>query len=987
MTIELIGSVLFFILTVFSLLFSLTRSSQVDGESFPNRGRFYTGLIIWVIAAILAVFMSFPGYAEWFVPTVYPILKVAFAMSFLAGFFMVLTTLIAFPQHMSYYRREIDGRSDRIALLENIRQIVSQPYPVTELFSLVLKELGSFLVIQKGAVFMTNPSRREMYLVSQIGLDKDELARMERFPMGRDIISLAASEQTPQVSGDLATSDSASRKLILAGRELTLSAAALPLSSRDRSLGALLVISDKPYRFQKRDRMLLTAAAEAVADVIEANRLARDNQKLTRQAEESIGQLESLRNVLQAIAGNSDYKKALTTICRELVDKYHVLASRVIKVVDGELIDIARHESGPETANRNESYVTAVINAIRRKKMVILNQEARGREGETYISRTALLCPITLRTPGEYALLLEAHGNGLPLNDSFLSDIEAVLNMVAMALNTSGFKEVENLNQTAVKALLRILKIKPDEPRPEVFKHFLAEIGRLLAAGFSALVFIRDRENQYGILDSGSGVPVDLNETVFLPGEGPVGKAAITGESLEFIGRTQMEEGWKGLDQVNQDFLNYLGGENQAPDYHLSIPIMVLDEVVAVLAIFGHLDNSRPAGREKAMLLLAAQLLSIRMSMASMDKSQSESIGRLVIPDAGETINNINNNLATVIGQAELLERQSEISGQARFIAGEILKAAEQAASSIKLIQDRLAAGEGAPAIREDAVIGRLDGFLMQHHVTGDLYMFDNNRAVTLHKELEEAYPSTSGGEQISSFLESVLRYFVTLQEEGDEVLVKSQIKDRYFYLSLVRGNRERYREFDPAIHDFGAPDVLPPDLANDKIVHALANNRGEVSFDRFGRRPTYLSFRFPCSDEAVPKSVTNRGSEVAGLRILAIDDQQMILDLLAGICQSLNLELTAFRDPARGVEVFKQQRFDIAMVDLAIGQVSGWDIAREIKRQAPGTPVIMMTGWGINIDPEKAARGGVDFTLTKPFKIEQLTEIITKAKIKIVTS
>ncbi len=987
MTIELVGSVLFFILTVFALLFSLTKLSHIDGESFPNRGRFYTGLIIWVFAAILAVFMSFPGYAEWFIPILYPILKVSFAVLFIVGFFMVLTTLIAFPQHMSYYRREMDGRSDRIALLENIRQIASQPFPVTELFTLVLKELGSFLVIKKGAVFMTNPSRREMYLVSQIGLDKDELGRLEHFPMGRDIISQAAAEQMPQVSGDLASSDSASRKLILAGRELTMSAAALPLSSRDRSLGALLVISDKPYRFEKRDRMLLMAAAEAVADVVEANRLSRENQKLARQVEEITGRLESLRNTLQTIAENTEYQKALTATCRNLVEKYDLLVSRVVKIDDGELNDIARHESGPEVASRSESYVTAVIDAIRRKKMVVLNQEAKGREGGTYISRSALLCPIMLRVPGEYALLLEAPGNGLPLNDSFLSDIEAVLNMVAIALNTSEFRGVENLNQNAIKSLLQILKIKPDEPRHEIFKHFLDEIGGLLTNGFSALVFIRDRENQYGILNAGTDLPDELNEAIFLPGEGPVGKAATTGESLEFIGRARMEEGWRGLDQVNQDFLNYLGGENQPPDYHLSIPIMVLDEVVAVLAIFGHLNDSRPAGREKAMLLLAAQLLTIRMSMASMENRSGGDIGGIVLPEAGHIINRINNDLATVVGQAELLERQSDISGQTRFVAGEILKAAEQAATSVKVIQDGLAAGESAPAMKEDGVVGRLDDYLKNHHVTGDVYMFANSRTVTLHKELGEPYPSKSGDDRISSFLESVLEYFVTLQEEGDEVLLRSQVLDRHFYLSLVRGTHERYRGFDPATHDFGAPDVLPRDIADEKIMQALVKSRGEVSFDRFGRRPTYLSFRFPCSDETGSIPEKRSGSEVAGLRILAIDDQQMILDLLAGICQSLDLELTAFRDPARGVDVFKQQNFDIVMVDLAIGQVSGWDIAREIKRHSAGTPIIMMTGWGMNIDPEKAARGGVDFTLSKPFKIEQLTEIITKAKTKIISS
>ena len=74
-------------------------------------------------------------------------------------------------------------------------------------------------------------------------------------------------------------------------------------------------------------------------------------------------------------------------------------------------------------------------------------------------------------------------------------------------------------------------------------------------------------------------------------------------------------------------------------------------------------------------------------------------------------------------------------------------------------------------------------------------------------------------------------------------------------------------------------------------------------------------------------------------------------------------------------------------MLDLAIGQVSGWDLAREVKRLSPETPVIMMTGWGIDIESDEMARAGVDFSLPKPFKIEQLVEIIRKAKTKLTSS
>jgi CheY-like chemotaxis protein len=258
--------------------------------------------------------------------------------------------------------------------------------------------------------------------------------------------------------------------------------------------------------------------------------------------------------------------------------------------------------------------------------------------------------------------------------------------------------------------------------------------------------------------------------------------------------------------------------------------------------------------------------------------------------------------------------------------------------------------------------------------------MFDDNRAVMLQKELVQPCPITPRSDKLDLMMEAALRQFVTMLDEGDEVLLKSEIRGGHFYLSLVRGAHEAHRRFDPTTRDFGDPDVLPRDIISDELLKALVDDKGEASFDRFGRRPTYLSFRFPVSDEAPDIPDARPSSALAGLKILAIDDQQMILDLLSGICQSMGLELAAVRDPSEGLALFRQRRFDMVMVDLAIGRVSGWDIAREIKRISAETPVIMLTGWGVDIARDRAAEGSIDYALAKPFRIEQLTEIISRA-------
>ena len=69
----------------------------------------------------------------------------------------------------------------------------------------------------------------------------------------------------------------------------------------------------------------------------------------------------------------------------------------------------------------------------------------------------------------------------------------------------------------------------------------------------------------------------------------------------------------------------------------------------------------------------------------------------------------------------------------------------------------------------------------------------------------------------------------------------------------------------------------------------------------------------------------------------------------------------------------------DLNISDLAQRGISALDIASRIKAVSSSTPVIAVAGWGIAADNEKMKEAGFDFILQKPFRLEQLREIITK--------
>ena len=115
-------------------------------------------------------------------------------------------------------------------------------------------------------------------------------------------------------------------------------------------------------------------------------------------------------------------------------------------------------------------------------------------------------------------------------------------------------------------------------------------------------------------------------------------------------------------------------------------------------------------------------------------------------------------------------------------------------------------------------------------------------------------------------------------------------------------------------------------------------------------------------------------------MRILAIDDQLIILDLITAMCQSLGYEVRTATSGREGLQLARAERFDLVLTDLAMPDISGLETAKQIRALHPEVPIILVTGWEASIDRRQLTQAGISDVLYKPFRIEQLTDIIRTA-------
>jgi DNA-binding response OmpR family regulator len=107
------------------------------------------------------------------------------------------------------------------------------------------------------------------------------------------------------------------------------------------------------------------------------------------------------------------------------------------------------------------------------------------------------------------------------------------------------------------------------------------------------------------------------------------------------------------------------------------------------------------------------------------------------------------------------------------------------------------------------------------------------------------------------------------------------------------------------------------------------------------------------------------------------LDDEVKLAELLQSFLEILGHRVRATTSSAEALRLLGAEPFDLVMTDLGMPDLSGWDIARAARQTVPRVPVILVSGWGAQIDPAEVASAGVARVIHKPYGFSLLREAI----------
>ena len=106
--------------------------------------------------------------------------------------------------------------------------------------------------------------------------------------------------------------------------------------------------------------------------------------------------------------------------------------------------------------------------------------------------------------------------------------------------------------------------------------------------------------------------------------------------------------------------------------------------------------------------------------------------------------------------------------------------------------------------------------------------------------------------------------------------------------------------------------------------------------------------------------------------KILVVDDDQNICELLRLYIEKEGLEVRIANDGRRALEIFEEQNPDLIMLDIMLPELDGWQVCREIRKKSQ-CPIIMLTAKGEVFDKVLGLELGADDYVVKPFETKEV--------------
>ncbi len=418
----------------------------------------------------------------------------------------------------------------------------------------------------------------------------------------------------------------------------------------------------------------------------------------------------------------------------------------------------------------------------------------------------------------------------------------------------------------------------------------------------------------------------------------------------------------------------------------LGVPMVVGDQPVGALVLRSDV-HAFSTGDERLMVnvagLAALAVRSARLfdertrAYSELAAAQDQLIRTEKLRALGEMASGVahdfNNLLMSILGRAQLLMQRVEDPKLRQWLEV-IERAANDGARTVRRIQEFARIRRDQPFVAVD--LNRVVQDALE--VTQSRWQEEaqgRGAPIEVTTDLAPVPPMSGDPAELREVLTNLILNAVDAMPDGGRLTLTTRADESTVTLTVSdtgvgMSPEVQSRLFDPFFTTKGPSGT---GLGLSITYGIVSRHRGQIRVESAEGTGATFYLAFPLSPVAAEPQGLASPQAVSPLRCLVVDDEQPVLEVLGDILTTGGHSVVLVSDGAEAIRHFKAEPFDLVFIDLAMPGVNGWQVARAVKDLAPSVPVLLVTGWGVELSPEELRGKGIDAVLPKPVKFEEI--------------
>src|SRR5215213_2931757 len=349
---------------------------------------------------------------------------------------------------------------------------------------------------------------------------------------------------------------------------------------------------------------------------------------------------------------------------------------------------------------------------------------------------------------------------------------------------------------------------------------------------------------------------------------------------------------------------------------------------------------------------------------------------------ASGVAHNFNNTLTGILARAQLMLDAADMKDIRRGLRI-IIQTAEDGAKTVKRIQDFARQRRDQDFVRID-----VDQLMLEVAEITRPRWKDHAEARNVHIKLVRQIGSNAAimgdAGELREVLVNMVFNAVDAMPDGGTLTLSTQEADDEVLLTVSdtgtgMGEEVRSRIFDPFFTTKGKAGM---GLGLSVSYGIIRRHEGRVEVESEVGKGTTFRMNFPVVGESDTQRVNETGPLLparadGSLRILVVDDEDYVRELLADILEREGCEVSLAGEGREALQLFDSAEYDAVFTDVGLPGMSGWEVARAVRERDEHVALAVITGWGDTVTPEEQSEAQADWIVPKPFTVERIAGLV----------